>query len=534
VNSECLPFSRIPHTTRLFSEYLYEFSRVRQFFARPPLQTAWFVEESQRIAYEPARRARVADILDRQNRTFGCGEKTLAGIARFRAGACAAVTGQQVGLFGGPLFSILKAVTALRIAAEATRGGAECVPVFWLATEDHDLAEVNHATLLTSAGELQTLVTSAEGVPNAPIRDVRLGADIERLLAAAAELLGPTEVAGWLRESYRPGATLGHAFAGLFARIFRDWGVILLDASDPELHALAAPIYREAIRRSAALDESLLARGKALIDAGYHEQVKVTATSTLLFALEEGARTPIHRANGGFTIAKRKVGEAELLARIDTGPQNFSPNVLLRPVVQDYLLPTLAYTGGPAEIAYFAQAAVVYEQILRRVTPILPRFSATIVEPHIQRLLARYQLKLPDLFEGPEHLKSMLAARTLPEELQTAFDSAEASVTKSLEAIKTALAKLDPTLVDAAARAGAKMNYQVDRLRTRAASAELRRSEVLTRHAQQLRSALYPGKNLQERLIAGIYFGSRYGPSLLQSLYDAVQLTCGDHQALFL
>ncbi|MFB3915360.1 MAG: bacillithiol biosynthesis cysteine-adding enzyme BshC [Terriglobales bacterium] len=552
MNSECLPFLRIPHTSRLFSDFLYDFSRVRQFYARAPFETAshpstpnsapaWLADESRRIAYDSARRARVADILARQNRAFGCGDATLASISRLRNGASAAVTGQQVGLFAGPLFSVLKAITAVRIAAEATRAGADCVPVFWLATEDHDLAEVNHATLLTSSGELQTLVTSPESAPNAPIRDVRLGADIETLVAAVAEQLGPTEAAGWLAETYRPGATLGAAFAGLFARMFRDWGVILLDASDPELHAVASPLYRDTIRRSASLGQALLARGKVLTDAGYHEQVKVTASSTLLFAVEDGARTPIHRAaasptsagDGGYTIGKRKISEAELLARIEAGPQNFSPNVLLRPVVQDYLLPTLAYTGGPSEVAYFAQVAVVYEQLLGRVTPVLPRFSATIIEPHVRRLIERYQLKLTDVFEGQDHLRSRLAARTLPAELRAAFDSAGKSLESSEQSVQAALTKLDPTLVKAAERAAAKMRYQLNRLRTRAASAELHRNEILTRHAQQLSAALCPGHNLQERMIAGIYFISRYGPSLLQSLYDSAQLTCPDHQVLY-
>lgn len=545
MDSECLPFSRIPHISRLFSDYLYDFSRVQQFYSRPPLSSAsnpadspWLAEESRRIAYDSARRARVAEILERQNRAFGCGDATLANIARLRAGACAAVTGQQVGLFGGPLFSILKALTALRIADEATRAGADCVPVFWLATEDHDLAEVNHAALLTSSGELQTLVASAEGVPNAPMRDVHLGAGVAGLVAAATDMLGPTEAARWLAETYRPGATLGAAFAGLFARLFRDWGVILLDASDPELHALAAPLYRDAILNAAALDQKLLARGKALADAGYHEQVKVTASSTLLFTAEEGARVPIHRAavsaNGDFTIGKRKIKQAELLARIEAAPHNFSPNVLLRPVVQDYLLPTLAYTGGPAELAYFAQVAVVYEQLVGRVTPVLPRFSATIVEPHIRRLIERYQLKLTDLFEGPEHLRQLLAARTLPAELQETLASAGKSLAGSLESVQAALGKLDPTLVKAAQRAAAKMHYQLHRLGTRAANAEARRNEIISRHAQQLSAALFPSHTLQERLIAGVYFVSRYGPPLLKSLYDSAQLTCAGHQVLYL
>ena len=194
----------------------------------------------------------------------------------------------------------------------------------------------------------------------------------------------------FLREAYRPGENFGSAFARLFSRLFAQWGVILLDASDPELHRIAAPIYSAAIERAAELDDALLARGRELEAAGYHQQVKVTPSSTLLFTLRQGARVPVHRrANGGgaeFLVNDETISQAELLRRIASEPEQFSANVLLRPVVQDYLLPTLAYVGGAAEIAYFGQGAVVYKALLGRATPILPRFSATIVETKPQAL----------------------------------------------------------------------------------------------------------------------------------------------------
>ncbi len=530
---ECLPFTTIPQTTPLFSAYLYDFPRVQQFYPRPPAAPAWFVDEARGINYDVQRRAAVADILARQNRAFGSSEKTLADIERLRQGACALVTGQQVALFGGPLFSVLKAVTAVRIAAEVSRRGVDCVPVFWLATEDHDHAEVDHVVLPGSDGELRKLVTPLEANEHAPISQARLGGAIEAVVAEAADLLGDTAAMDDLRAAYASGAGMGEAFARLFARWFREAGVILLDASDPALHAVAAPIYSEAARRSRELTSALLDRGRALHDGGFHEQVKVTPSSTLLFALHGGGRTPVHQNNGRFTLGNEKLGEAELLARIQAEPQRFSANVLLRPVVQDYLLPTLAYVGGPSEVAYFAQAAVIYEQLLGRVTPILPRFSATLVEPHIKRLLERYKLEVKDAFAGPEHLRQLLAERTLPADLQQNFDSASAAQEQSMAAISVSLDRLDHTLVDAAKRAGAKMRYQLHRLRTRAANAELRRSDVLARHAGLLSSALYPHDSLQERVLGGAYFLSRY-PDLLETLYRAASLRCTGHQVVYL
>src|SRR5215475_2850306 len=185
-------------------------------------------------------------------------------------------------------------------------------------------------------------------------------------------------------------------------RIFADWGVIILDPSDPELAGVARPIYRAALQRSAELAERLLDRGQALERAGYHQQVKVTESSVLLFTTRQGARTPISRRIGpegedfviGGEAAAEKLSPAEPLAELDGHPERFSPNVLLRPAVEDFLLPTLAYTGGAAEAAYFAQAGVVYQALLGRVTPIVPRFSATIIESKTQRLLEKHEISV--------------------------------------------------------------------------------------------------------------------------------------------
>jgi bacillithiol biosynthesis cysteine-adding enzyme BshC len=334
---------------------------------------------------------------------------------------------------------------------------------------------------------------------------------------------------------------MGSAFARLFARLFGEWGVILLDPSDPEVHRVAAPIYRAAIENSEELSAALLARGEALEKAGYYQQVKVTASSVLLFAMHDGARTAIHRREGGDRAAEffiesdpgaEKRLSGELLRRIDAEPEMFSPNVLLRPVVQDFLLPTLAYTGGAAETAYFAQAGAVYEKILGRVTPIVPRFSATLVGPKVQRWLGQYEITVLDTFRGPEALRQALAAHTMPAGLQAAFERVNRSVEESFSGLQEALVKLDPTLVEASQTGASKVRHQLDRLRERAMAAELRRSEVVSRHAEALSHGLYPGNELQERGVAGIYFVARHGIELLRTIHDTIRSDCHDHLIL--
>ena len=518
MKSQCLPFAQIPHTTRLFSAFLAYSENVRPFYPHSPYFDEWVKSESAALKYDPGRRESVSAILDRQNKSWDASPQTLENIERFRRGAAAVVTGQQVGLFGGPMFSIYKALSAVKLAEQARLAGVNAVPVFWLATYDHDLAEVNHVSMPGPDGLLRTLTTSSHSIPGAPVSEVRLGEELLPVVEDAAALLGDSEVTQLLRESYRPGESLGTAFARFYAHLFAAWGVIVLDASDPELHRIAAPVYRAAVEHASEIADALLARGQALEVAGYHQQVKVTSSSVLLFTLQDGARTPIQRRVSGNSVefviasesAPEKLTAAEMLDRIAGAPEHFSPNVLLRPVVQDYLLPTLVYAGGAAEAAYFAQAGAVYEKILGRVTPIVLRFSATLVEPKVQRWLRQYELSVLDTMQGPEALRRTLAARALPPDLQAAFERANKSVDDSFSGLHEALAKLDPTLVEASQTGASKVHYQLDRLRERAMVAELRRSEVVSRHADALSSALYPYGALQERGVAGVYYLSHH------------------------
>ena len=538
MKSECIPFSQIPHTTKLFADFLAADPKLQNFYPRSPFFTSWLKDESAKVEYDAGRRQQVHAVLERQNRSWNASPRTLENLARFSNGALTVVTGQQVGLFGGPEFSIFKALTAVRMAELATKDGIDCVPVFWLATEDHDLAEINHTTLLASDGALHTLTVPTSGVEDAPVGTIVFGEEINVVVEQAAKLLGEGEIADALRQSYRVGETFGSAFARLFARLFAEQGVILLDARDPELHRIAKPIYTAAGERAAELNFALLERGKAIESAGYHQQVKITSSSTLLFDMGSGSRIPVHRypngreGNGEFVVGDKKLSRSSLLQRIQEAPQDFSANVLLRPVLQDFLLPTLTYSGGAAEIAYFAQASVAYRAILGRVTPVVPRFSATLVEQKAQSLMEKYGLRLPDFFRGEEALREFLAARALPPGLQTAFAGATASLERSLNEVRGALAQLDPTLVDSSRISESKMRYQLNKIRARAARAELRKTEVLSRHAQRLSNSIYPNRTLQERAIGGISMLARIGPQLLDDLYRTLNPDCVGHQVI--
>lgn len=540
MKAHCLPFSQIPHTTRLFTDFLAYFPNVQPFYPRSPYFAEWMKEEAANISYDNGRREQVASILERQNESWGASAKTRSNLERLRKGAAAVVTGQQVGLFGGPMFALFKALTAVKLAEEASAAGIDAVPVFWLATYDHDLAEVNHVALPAADGTLHVLATSSHDVAGAPVSVVKLDQEIAAVVEQAVGLFGESEAAEFLKECYRPGETLGSAFARLYTRIFADWGVIVLDASDPELARISVPMYRAAVERAEELSSALLKQGAALEAAGYHQQVKVTESSVLLFTMRNGARVPIHRHEHAgaeeFVIdgdaAGEKLSRAELITQIEAHPEQFSPNVLLRPIVQDYLLPTLAYTGGAAEAAYFGQAAAVYRSLSGRVTPVVPRFSATVVEPKVQRLLQKHGLSVTDVFVGPEELRREIASRSLPADLQAAFDAARESFDANFGAVKDKLEKLDRTLVEAAETSRSKMQHQLEKLYAQAARAEAQKGELVTRHAAHLCASLYPDKGLQERAIGGIYFLARYGKEFLHELYGVMHTDCHDHQIL--
>ena len=532
--SECLPFTAIPHSTRLFIDFLYHFDRVQQFYPEPPRSTAWIGSHDLRFRDDQTRRWRtVAEILVRQNRRWGASQQAIENARRLGQGSRAIVTGQQVGLFGGPAYAIYKALTAIRYAQEFTRAGVECVPVFWMATEDHDFAEINHVLLPSSAGIQKVEIDG--GAPDGSLVGTNpLGPKVNRALEAAAESFGSSDLLLKLRDAYQPDATFGSAFARFIATIFSPYGLVLMDPSDRELHALSAPIYSAAVERSAELNREVQERGRDLESAGYHQQVKVTSGTSFLFALEKGIRKPILRSNNGFDISGKKAKPEAILELTQKHPELLSPNALLRSSIQDFLLPTVLYIGGPAEIAYWAQSAPLQQSLLGRVTPITHRLSATLVESAEQRLFKKYGLSLPDLFSGPEHTRERLAARVLPAQLQSRFATTRDDLSERLTGLQTELEKLDHTLVDAARRAGSKMCYQLERLRGRAARAELRRNEEVARHADRLSSALYPNKALQERVYPGAYYLARYGDDLLSGLLDHVHIECPDHQVVSL
>ncbi|MGB2641960.1 MAG: bacillithiol biosynthesis cysteine-adding enzyme BshC [Candidatus Acidiferrum sp.] len=514
---ECrsLPFRQLPHQSKLFLQFLERFSSVKQFYGYPPtLESAKKAAPS--LAYPAERRAEVAKILAEQNAAFGAGEATRENLARFANGAAVVISGQQVGLFSGPAFSIYKAVSAIQTAHELTRAGVDSVPVFWMATEDHDLDEVRSSTWFHN-GKLKRFELPGNGGAALPVGRIKLGAEVQELVNEAAGILtaaGGELVAGIFRESFRAQETYGSAFGKLFARLFAEQGLILLDPLDARLHRVAGEVLRRAVEERDALSEALLARGKELDKAGFAVQVKVTSKSTLLFTLgtsaagsaQEGARQAISFSGGKFASGEQSWSKEELVRAVEAKPEKFSPNALLRPVLQDFLLPTAAYIAGPAEIAYFAQAEVIYRKLLVRMPVILPRASYTILDAKAEKLLRRYGLKVEDVWRGSQELRRKMETASVPQALGKNFDKTVKDTEKMLAKLKKQIARLDPTLSGAVETAQKKIAFQLEKLKRKAGKAQALKEGWIAAHQEFLESLLYPHKTLQSRELCFLPF----------------------------
>ena len=522
----------LPHTTRLFADFLgmgqlAEDAPVRGWYGTGYLDAA---------VSDPGR---LANALTLQAKHFGAGEAVLGNVERLRNGARALVTGQQVGLFGGPLLTLLKAATAVARAKQATnQTGVEHVPVFWLATEDHDLEEVDQVSLPTKHA-IETLRAGLKTDAPVEVGGVVLGPEIEAVLERACELLEWSPICDVLRECYvsRDGytATLGGAFARWMTKLFEAQGLIVLDAAGREFHALGARALRYAIEHASELEAALLKRTAEIESAGYHAQVLVAPGHSLLFLIDEitGARSALRRsANGEWKAGGKVYSTGELLAILEAAPERISPNALLRPVFQDVILPTAAYVGGPAEVAYFAQSAVVYEAVFGRVTPVLPRFSATLVEPAMASVLDQHELRVIGVMTTPEELAQRLGARAMPIAGKRKLAAVGNAMDAELTALTEYLASMDESLGRSAMVSGSKMRYQMNRLRRMAATFELQKEASLRKHAEALALNLFPDGHPQERVIAGAWFLARYGDGLVERLVAEAADACGGHMVV--
>lgn len=523
MESACVPYTALPHTSKLFADYMYDFERVAGFYAHNPHDPESFRSAAGEMRYPRERRAELVSALLEQNGPSAALDRLA------KPETVAVVTGQQVGLFSGPCYTIYKALTAALLARKLTASGLPAVPVFWLATEDHDLEEVNHCWVFNAANEPVRLEIPGTNAERRPVGGIPIGSEpVAALRDALRGLPFCDEVAETVAEAYAPGATLGSAFATLLKRVLASEGLLFFDPMHPASRRLAAPLLAEAVRLAPELTQRVLARNQELTAAGYHTQVHVEAQTSFVFLLENGRRLSLRREGNGYAADGRRFSADELAARAES----LSPNALLRPVVQDSMFPTVAYVGGPAELAYLSQSQVIYERLLGRMPVAVSRQSATLLDARAGRVMDRYGLALPELLQDGDAVRETIAAQLVPPTLERMIGETRVEAGKLFDRLEYALAGFDPTLGAAFGKSRRKMDYQLAKSGRKTAREALRRDQRASAEAASACRLVFPEKHLQERLYSILPFLARYGPGLIGLLADRLSLDCRDHRVL--
>ncbi len=545
LGTESLPFSDIPHQSRLFIDYQNDPVALRDLY---PNAIATHTDISSRIpdvlANYVADRGAVCDVLEEANRAAGAGEPTMRNIELLRDPDCVAVvSGQQAGLFSGPLYTIYKALSAVK-HAECLRGrGFKAVPVFWIATEDHDFLEVSNVFEINKSGDLAAFRNEPKRCyDNLPVGYVKLDETIGETIDELFRQLPHTEFTDELRllieQTWAPETDFGDAFASLIARIMGKYGLITLCPLDERLKRIAEPIYHGAIENADEIVARLRERNELLVERGYHAQVLIEEDYFPLFwQAKNRRRHALKKTNEGTYKAKdleREFTREELSAIAKAEPHRFSPSVVLRSVVQDYLLPTVCYYGGAAEIAYFAQSAEVYKILNRPVTTILHRQSFTFIESKHGKTLNRYGLRLADLFGGIDELVPRIVSDHLNTETSALFAEVEEKINIQLNRLDRNLVNVEPTLADSLGNRRKKIIYHIENLRRKFFRAEYRKDEAIRRQIETAFAALLPQAHLQERTLNVLTFLNHYGPYFIDWIYQATDLDDKGHRIISL
>jgi len=523
MESACLRHTDIPHTSRLFADFQYHFDRVKNYYRYYPGDPESYAQAAAAVEYPDDRRAGLVAALRKRN-----GDSPLLDRLA-RPGTVAVVTGQQVGLFSGPAYTIYKALTAMRLADSLNQRGIAAVPIFWVATEDHDFAEIDH-TFVFDSSHGHVRLSAKENVPaQTPVGMVQLTAPpLDELRTCLAGMPFADEILAMVESAYRPGETFGCAFQHLLQQILGKDKLLVVDPLDRAIRELAAPVLRKALADAPALSEKLLERNQELETAGYHAQVHVEKQTSLVFLLDGKRRLALKRSNGDYVAKDRRFSTAELSDLAD----HLSPNALLRPVVQDFILPTVAYVGGPAELAYIAQSRVIYDDLLGRMPVVLSRAGFTLLDARTHKLMQRYGATMPEFFHGEDALREKIAASLVPQNVGAEFEQVRSAIDAHLERLQTDVLAFDPTLQAALKKSRSKVVFQLSKMERKTAREALRRNQRAGEESAFMANLIFPEKHLQERYYSILPFLAQHGPQLVDTLAQFVNLDCPDHKVL--
>ena len=530
----------MPGITPLYQDYIYRYREVSEFYNGDFRDENAYQRVNERVLSRRLPRRQLAEILKEQNQSYGCGKKTLENIdALMGDDACAVVTGQQVGLFSGPLYTIYKSLTAILLSEHLKQNlRGRVVPVFWLASDDHDFAEINHMVLLNKKNQIEKICYQPEVTSDkVPAAKIFFTSEIQSCIQRLEELTHDSEfkqeVLAHLSEAYQQGRTFPEAFAIWMTRLFKSYGLVFMDATHPGLKDLGKKVFWQEIAESSPSTQLGLEASERLSRAGYGAQVQLHEGVLNLF-MGEQERKAIQIRGSDFIVKNTRLiyEKNDILDLVEKEPQVFSPNVLLRSLYQDTLLPTVAYVGGPSEIAYFAQMKGIYEKFGLPMPVIYPRKTVTLVENTIANLCNRYELHVQDVWKKGDLIFNEAARKQIPDSFQEVIQDTAEHLKKNLAFLKQDMTALDPTLGKIADASFWKIDGQLKFLERKVVQASKKRNAVATRQLQKVKNNLYPAGRLQERVFNITPFLMKYSHSFIGDLYRTIDRETYDHQII--
>ncbi len=530
---------RFPWIRPLVAAYARDFASVASLFPGDPASPGAWASAVERVARAPRDRATLERVVSAQlERRAAPAEARAAARRLIEPASVAVITGQQAGLFGGPLYVLLKAATAIQMARRIEREyQIPAVPVFWADTEDHDWQEVRTASVLDA--NMAPVGITAGDVPGAgrqPVASLTLGDDMPAACDALGQALAPSEFTAealaLVRELYRPGARMAAAFASLLDRLLGRQGLVVCEGADPALKPLVAGLFvaeLEAPGRTASLARQA---GERMASLGHAPQVEAGEDLVALFYLDDQGRRPVKRRGAEFTIGDRTCSATALAAEATAHPERFGPNVLLRPLVQDRLFPTACFVAGPAELAYQAQLGDVYRAFGVEPPLLYSRASATLVDAAAIRFLERSQIPFEALQAQDDAALNRLLQSQLPAGIERAIADATGAIDGPMRQLALAVQGLDPTLAGAVDTTETRMRETLGTLHGKIIAAAKRKDESVRRQFNRTRGLLFPDGQPQERAVSLPFFLNRYGLSFPDRLIDTLPLDTGPHYVL--
>lgn len=536
---QTLKFESLPQFPGLYVDYINNFENLSDFYEYDFKSNESFRKRIDYLQnFSNDLREKIANILSKQYENFSPSVKTLANIDKLKKNnSFAIITGQQISVAGGPLYSILKTITALKLSflLKEKFFSYNFIPIFWMPTDDSDFDEINSLALINKENKpVKILFDKSERIDKKTIVGrINIEESHQIFFDELPEHLRSSEFTEELilnlKKYYTPGKTLKTAFKEFLMSLFDEEGLIIFDPDDPEAKKTLVPIFEREIHNYA--DHSrLLIQDSAILEENYHAQVKIKPIN--LFLLEGNERFLIEPDKNNFFIRGKKTSYSKnnLLEILQAEPQRFIPNVLLRPICQDFLFPTLCYVAGPSEIAYFAQIKNYYKVFGAQMPIIYPRVSATILEPAAKKILDKYKISLSDFFANKNECFKNLLNSQFEINPETIFRSATSSLDLILSDLKSNTLKIDPTLQNAFDNLAEKINQSIESYKRKVELAFQNKNSIIMSQFEKLSNLIYPFDNLQEREINLLYFQNKYGANFHKILYDSISINIFEHQ----